>query len=549
MAINLATEGSGELGRKCFVSDVIAGALQFQFTGGVAITQNDQQLAILFKEGRPVHASGPLVPHFRLGEVLLGDGVALQSQVASALTQLEAMVGSKPLSGALLVKEGLDPAEVKRAVQQQTRLRIKAVLALESGEWRAAAGENARMREVGVRTDSLPMLLQDLPEVACARELKWAADKWLGKAVQLRAGGPGPLADQPFDRAVSAILRFLEKPRKPDQLERATGNRRVVRLVLRLLDLLGRLEAHPLAKSVPIARATLLKGQSITSYSSPDTAAAAPTAQPEEEITEPEGPPKPPPLSARDQQKAEEIQKRHEKIGKQNHFEVLGLKQDCKGAEVKEAAKTLLGRFHPDKLPNTIPEDVRKLAGELTARINEASTALSGDEARRKYLELLNDERIRGDIRRAELVKDAETKAQMGVVMLRKRDFQQARELFRYCVDADPVTAIYKAHLAFAMHADRNFDREEAFEKGYALLLEALKAAGDRDATVHYYTGLLLKERERLKEALHHFKAAAQIDPKNVDMKREVRLLQGRLEKDKEDAKQKTGGLSRFLKR
>lgn len=555
MPVNLAVEGQGELGRKCFVSDVIAGALHHQFTGGVALSSGDRQLALLFKEGRPVHAAGPLVPEFRIGELLLRSGAAKQSQVASVLTQLENEVGSKPLSGAMMVKEGLDPADVKRAVQEQVRLRIRAVLHSTSGSWKSTAGENAKMREVGVRTDPLPTILEDLPQVISDRELRWAADKWLGKAVTLRAGGPGPVADRPIDAAVPAILRYLERPRKPDQLERATGKRRVVRLVLRLLDLLGRLEGLPVSKAVPIPKATLLKGQTFTGYGSMTETWSSPTGTssavdgaaaeaPEAEPTPP--PPEPPKLTAEQKKLFAEVESLHEKMNALNHFEILGVKQDASTSDIRQAYTHLL-RYHPDKLGTAAPEPVREKARDLTARLNEANRVLGSDKSRREYLQMLTDVRIKGDARRAELVRDAETKCQMGVVMLRKRDFKKARELFTFCSQADPVTPIYKAHLAFAMFADRQFDRDEAFEKGYPLLLEALKAK-DGDPVVHHYAGQMLKERDRLKEALHHFKKAAALDPKNVDHKREVRLLQGRLAKEKDDAKN-TGSLGRFFKR
>lgn len=551
MPVDFARTTEGELGRKQFVSDLLASAVQQQFTGSVAVADDqDRQLSILFREGRPVHAAGTLAPDFRLGELLMRKGSAQRSQIASALTQLESLVGAKPLSGALLVKEGLDPDEVKRAVQEQTRLRIRSVFGLTAGLWKVAPGENARMREVGVRSDPVPMLLEDLPQTISDRELKWAADQWLGRSVQIRAGGPGPLFQSNLDPALPTVLRYLEKPRKPDQVERAVGNRRVVRLALRLLELLGRLEGHPMGKAVPIPKATLLKGQGFSGYGTGSLPATedAPAAPPPEKA-----PPREPEQPLDPEMKAlfEEIRRRHREMAEQNHFEVLGVGQEAKSAEVRQAFTALAQRLHPDKLGSRLSEEAATVARELFARLNEANRVLGSDEARAAYMALLGDHRIRGDARRADLVRDAETKAQMGVVLLRKREFQKAREMFAYCVEADPVTPSYKAQLAFAMYADRKFDRDEAFEKGYALLLEALQGAGEGDAMVHHYTGLLLKERNRNKEALHHFQQAARIAPKNVEHKREVRLLEGRLAKDQKDdgKKQQTGGLGRFFKR
>ncbi|NJK88211.1 MAG: tetratricopeptide repeat protein [Myxococcales bacterium] len=163
---------------------------------------------------------------------------------------------------------------------------------------------------------------------------------------------------------------------------------------------------------------------------------------------------------------------------------------------------------------------------------------------------MLADDRIRGDAQRAALVKDAETKSDMAKVLLRKKEFSKAREIFKYCTEADPVTPIYKALLAYSMYIDAGFDRDQAYEKGYPLILEALKGSSDQSATIHHYAGLILAERSKLKEALHHFRRAAELEPKNPDHQRQVRLLQGRIGKAEESSKGgTTSGLGRFFKR
>jgi tetratricopeptide (TPR) repeat protein len=547
MTLNLAIEGDGALGRRCFVSDLLAGGLRHQFTGTLVVEDDaGRQLVILLKDGLPMNASGSLVPQFRLGELLLERGVARQSQVASTLTQLEALDGPMPLSGALLVREGLDPAEVKRAVQEQTRRRIRAVLGLVEGQWSAQGGPNPRLSEIGVRIETLPTLLEDLPTEISDKELRWASDRWLGKALAIRSGGPGALADAQLDPTLPAILRYLEKPRKPDQLERAVKNRRAVRLALRLLDLLDRLEAFPIRKAVPIPRATLLKGQGFVAMPSVTPVGAESAETPS---AEPAPEPKPRALTPEQKKLYAEIEVRHGRMGKQNHFEFLDVKQTVKTEDLRSTFTTLLRRFHPDTLGRDCPDDVALMARELTARLNDANKVLSGEASRAEYVAMLADERIKGDSQRAELVRDAETKAQMGIVLLRKREYAKARELFNYCIESDPVTPIYKAELAFAMYADRSFDRDDAFEKGYALLLEALKGAGSKDAKIHFYAGLVLKERERLKEALHHFKVAAKLQPNHVESKREVRLLKSRLKAQEGGKDDGPGGLGRFFKR
>ncbi|NJK88210.1 MAG: hypothetical protein HC923_01660 [Myxococcales bacterium] len=142
---------------------------------------------------------------------------------------------------------------------------MKEALALEEGSYRFASGENPRTRDVGVAEDTLLFLIEDLPDVIGEDELKWVGDQWLGRAIKVKSSGAGPVA-LPQRDGVMATLQYLERPRKIDQVERATKKRRAVRLTVRLLDLANRLEALPLAKAVPIPKATLLKGQGATSF-------------------------------------------------------------------------------------------------------------------------------------------------------------------------------------------------------------------------------------------------------------------------------------------
>ena len=136
----------------------------------------------------------------------------------------------------------------------------------------------------------------------------------------------------------------------------------------------------------------------------------------------------------------------------------------------------------------------------------------------------------------------------MGLVMLRKKDFKKAREFLNYAMEGDPDNALYRAHYAWALFADPTSDRNEVSDKVYGMLLESLKSAGN-DATLHYYVGQVLKAQNRLKEALQHFKTSESIDARNVDVKREVRLLASRLEKTEETKDKKGGGLSKLFKR
>jgi curved DNA-binding protein CbpA len=547
MALSFASEREGELGR-VFASELLATAMQTAMTGELRLQSDGRSLHVFFNQGKPVTTSGDLAPDDRMGDILVERGVLRQSELKRGL-EAQSQATARPLLGAVLVRDAsLDPDEVKRAVQEQVLRRLRAAIPLTEGSWSVFPGERGPTKEIGVAADLTTFLLTEFPGLVSSAEVRDVADRLLGKAVRLREGGAGALA-QTAQAGTAALLKYLERPRKPDQLERATGARRATRIVLRQLELLGRLETLPIGRAIPIPSATLLKGQafSFTAPADPDPPRAA-TAAPPDSDDDGAAPP-PPVVDADAKQLIRSIRQLHAKLGQQNHFEVLGVTERSDAKLLREQYRTLAKRYHPDSLPKTVGDDVAQMARDVAARINEAYTTLSNDRSRAEYEALLADRRIQGDARRAELVRDAEVKAQMGVVMLRKRNFAKAREYFRYATEADPVTPLYKAQLAYAMHADARFDRKEAFEKGYPLLLDALKALGDKNGQVHYWMGLMLKDQDRLKEALAHFKKAHRIDKNDTDAGREVRLVEGRLAKLADEAKKGTGSLSRFFKR
>ncbi len=537
--IDFSIANAGEIGknRSWWFSDLYRAAVSGEFTGGILVS-NGPDRAIFFDGGRPVHASGPGYSGHYLGEILLRDGQVAQSHVSNAV-QRQQSESPRPLLGAVLVHEAnLDPATVKRAMQTQTRARLLELFALPEGTWRSAPGKDARIFQIGVPIDPWPVLLQGLIH-ASDRELRAASDLMLGRAVKL-AKDTSKLEGFALDDTARKVLKYLDKPRKPDQLERAVGNRKLVRAILRLLAMEDALQLEPIARAIPIPKATLLKGGlpvSSLAYESP--------APPQVEA-------KPAPPKARAASRAEplpivkEVREFHASMKKKNHFELFDLRVSSAidSTLLRKNFTILAKKFHPDAFPSELPDDVKTMTREVSAFLNEAYNTISDDKRRAEYSALLADDRIKGDARKAELIRDAETKSKMGAVMLKKRDFQKAREFFKFAVEADPSSGTYKANLAWAMFSDPDFDKEKALAKGYELIVDAL-GTKSLDAQSHYIVGQILKARGNAKEAEHHFREAIRLDRKHADAQRELRLIDMRADKK---AKRDDKGKSAFSK-
>jgi DnaJ-domain-containing protein 1 len=552
--IDLGIAGQGDLGEGTWFSDLFISAVQGRLTGGILVEGLAGAAAVFFREGLPVHAAGAAFSTHYLGTLLVEMGVCSDAQVDAAVAR-QAEAQDPPMIGAILVADaGVSPADVKRAIQKQNVARIEALFGWAEGRWRAAPGENARIRDVGVPTPAWAMFFEGLANEASDGELRQVADGLLGRAIQLRGGTVG-LPDWEPSGPERKLIQYLEKPRKPDHLERAMKNRKQVRGFVRALELLDRLVVLPAAKAIPIPKASLVKSQDLPGAEALLAAAEAArqvevAPRPPPSATRGSGERKPVTPPAKAHPIVQEVEALHASMKEKNHFELLGADDKTTPAELRKLFTALAKKYHPDAFPSGVPPEVATRAREISARLNDAYQTLSSDEKRKEYMILLADKRIRGDMKKVDKVRDAETKAKMGAVMLRKKEYRQARDFFRIAMEMDPETAEYKAHYAWAIFANPDNDREKALQEALPLIREALAKDGT-SAAIQFYMGQLQKALGKEKEALHHFRQAFKQDSKHADAQREIRLLELREQKRKEEGKGggKSGIVSRLFKR
>jgi curved DNA-binding protein CbpA len=226
-----------------------------------------------------------------------------------------------------------------------------------------------------------------------------------------------------------------------------------------------------------------------------------------------------------------ELEGVRDRIGKVSFYELLGVKPEASVQVLRTAYTQLAKKYHPDSLGGGGDEATVNLAREVSAALNEAYTALSDNEKRKKYDDQLRAGNLRGDEAQAGRFNSAKLKFEMGSVFLKKRDYKKARETLRFAVDLAPESGLFRGTLAWAYLADPGHDRKDALEKAEKLLLEGVKQA-PREAQLHYYLGRLYKERGELGLAEPAFKRALQLDSKLHDAESELRVLERRREKD-----------------
>lgn len=232
-------------------------------------------------------------------------------------------------------------------------------------------------------------------------------------------------------------------------------------------------------------------------------------------------------LSAGDQEIAREIQERHRALaGTVDHFAVLGVGRGATAEEVRLAFLELAKRFHPDRLPPSLPQ----LGLEVTAifeAIRQAHDTLRDEVKRAAYLSALESRAQPENTGGSEAV-EAYKK---GEALLRKRDWAGAREQLEHAHRLEP-RASYLSAAAWALYMDPS--RKAEAEKARQLMAEALRLDPSCDRA-HYQLGVIARVEGELERAERHFREAVRANPKHLEANQELRLIEMR--KKKEPAK------------
>ncbi len=227
-----------------------------------------------------------------------------------------------------------------------------------------------------------------------------------------------------------------------------------------------------------------------------------------------------------------EIQARSSAVEYESYFEVLGVPKTATGEEIRNAYFALAKRWHPDRTPAELAE-LKPLVSSVFARIGEAYGALGDAEKRAAYLQSLEAPVAATSPEEEEQVVRAVNAAlefQKAEALLKKNDLPGAERHVRLAADADPGQPEYTTLLVWITALRRGEPKDLApgattthYDDLITMLDEVLR--GDpRYERALFYRGMLLKRSGHGDRALRDFRLAAELNPRNLDAQREVRL-------------------------
>jgi tetratricopeptide (TPR) repeat protein len=232
-------------------------------------------------------------------------------------------------------------------------------------------------------------------------------------------------------------------------------------------------------------------------------------------------------LSAEHIARWEEILHRAASIDRSDYFAMLGVPRGASREDVEAAFFSLAKVWHPDRLPAELA-GVRDTCSRVFARMSEAHSTLIDSQKRENYSLLLADGSGTPDAQaKVAKVIDAATTFQKAEVCLKRGDSAQAEALCRSALDDDPTQPDYLAMMAWLLASKPENQSPEKTAESVVMLTKAINMS-NRCEKAYFYRGMLLKRVGKGEAAMRDFREAVELNPRNIDAAREVRLYRMR---------------------
>lgn len=590
LAIRPEPAASGTLARTPLIH-LLLYALDKGLAGTIEFAAPDGRIAaVLFAGGRPVKArTGEPVAY--LGRSLLELGFLTEDQLTRSLTDLAAAKrAGVALHGQLLLSARLiDDKQLDAGLRDQLLRKLQYTAAFPGETTYAYFDGFDSLRGWGCEDDrgfdSLTMIWSLLREHPPQGVIEPALARISASPLRLtRSADANRLGLGSEQRNTIELLRA--RPMRIDELEAAAGlGRTEIRLLAYLLlvtkqvDVL-RAAAHSItprpseslsppsaatgaagarASHLPAAHASVPSVRPGASHSSvspssarpslrpgasslppsstssgsarPGAASSPPSKSPRGLTSKPPSPssaPPPPSLAPHLAARWKEIVGRAATIDRADYFSMLELARDATREEVETAFLELAKVWHPDRLPRELAP-VRDACSRVFARMSEARGTLTDDEKRAHYMGLLADGSGSPEMQETVAkVVEAATNFQKAEVCFKRNDHAQAESFCRKAVEADATQPDYLAMLAWLLALKPENQSPEKTRDSIQMLDRAL-GINSRCEKAYFWRGMLYKRVGRADAAVRDFKRVVDMNPRNIDAAREVRLYRMRV--------------------
>jgi tetratricopeptide (TPR) repeat protein len=510
-----ATSASGTLAKTPFLH-LLVYALEKKLGGSIELfSPSKVSAAILFLDGQPakVRLSEPVA---YLGRVLHDLGHLTEEQLTHSLAELAKEKAARPtLQGELLVARGLiDSAQLAAGLREQLARKLRHIAAM-PGETAYAYYDGFDVLRGwggdGCGIDPVPLFWGMLLEYAPWEHVGAALDRVAGRPLRLSSGKDLERLQLKKEELAAAELLGVRPLCVSELANAARLNDRTGRLLSYLLLVTKQVDAlQPVAgkpRPPPPATPAPMATTSRSANPRPVTTTLHPPATLAPELAD----------------RWREIAERAATIDRADYFMMLDIARDATHEEVASAFFALVRRWHPDRLPPEL-KPVQGACSRVFARMSEAHATLADDDRRARYMRLLADGSGSPEMQATVAkVVEAATNFQKAEVCLRRNDLAQAESFCRKAIEDDATQPDYLAMLAWLIALKpENQAPEQTLQS--ILMLERAIGMSDRCEKAYHWRGMLFKRLGRTELAVKDFKHAVDLNPRNIDAAREVRL-------------------------
>src|SRR5438067_631217 len=203
------------------------------------------------------------------------------------------------------------------------------------------------------------------------------------------------------------------------------------------------------------------------------------------------------------------------------HYEALGVdRKAATAADVKRSFVLLARDLHPDTVTDPAQGELRAIKERLFARVNEAAQILGDDARRKEYEKELEGDKKEVDVGR---IFDAEDKFQRAEIFIKARKYKEGLQVLDEAIVLNPEEAEFYAWRGYARFLLAQ-DRKAAFEECASDIRKASKML-DRCVPAFLFLGQMQKVIGDTKGAAASFQKVLQLDDRNVEAQRELRML------------------------
>jgi len=206
----------------------------------------------------------------------------------------------------------------------------------------------------------------------------------------------------------------------------------------------------------------------------------------------------------------------------QNYFEMLDIDREAKSTDARTKFYQLAKDWHPDRLPPALAP-LREYVQVIFGYMSEAANTLGDEGQRSKYVQTVREGGgTPATDKLMQTILDTAMEYERVLVMARRRDYDAALELMVRILQVQRDDPEYNAMYAWLLM--QKFPGQDAPMQKMIDAVDKALHAHDRHERANLLKAQILRRMGRQDEALEYFQKVAEINPRNVDAMREVRV-------------------------